>query len=107
MAPSVVTFNYNGSSPEKRLHGTSIPCWRANDAVAQEKQRATVLSFQGSTALFALQQGVFVLNVTASLQRARSFSFHYRDRETLNMVTTRYKDDKTRSTCLSFHPNHF
>ena len=78
MAPSVVTFNYNGSSPEKRLHGTSTPCWRANDAVAQEKQRATVLSLQGSTELFALQKGVFVLNVTASLQRAYSFSFRYR-----------------------------
>ena len=107
MAPSVVTFNYNGSSPEKRLHGTSTPCWRANDAVAQEKQRATVLSFQGSTELFALQQGVFVLNVTASLQRGHSFSFHYRDKETSNIATTKYKDDKTRCTGLSFHPNHF
>ena len=46
--------------------------------MAQEKQRATVLSLQGSTELFALQKGVFVLNVTASLQRAYSFSFRYR-----------------------------
>ena len=47
----------------------------ANDTVGQEKQgnyitqKANILSFQGTTALFALQQGV-LYNVTVSLQRA-------------------------------------
>ena len=42
------------------------PCWMANNAVEQEKQRdyiiqkANILSFQGPIALFAFQQGVFV-----------------------------------------------
>ena len=41
------------------------PCWMANNAVEQEKQRdyiiqkANILSFQGPIALFAFQQGVF------------------------------------------------
>lgn len=60
---------------QRNGHTGQTPCWRANDSVAQ-----------GSTELFALQQGVFVLNVTASLQRAHSFSFHYRDKETSNML---------------------
>lgn len=40
------------------------PCWMASDVEGQEKQRllhskANILSFQGSTAPFAIQQGVF------------------------------------------------
>ena len=31
-----------------------------NDALGQEKQRDYILSFQGPTALFAVQQGVLV-----------------------------------------------
>ena len=44
--------------------GKKTPCWMGNDAVGQEKQKdyiiqkANILSFQGPTALFAVQQGV-------------------------------------------------
>ena len=46
---------------ENRSHGLKIPCWMANDTAGQEKQgnyitqKANILSFQGPTALFALQ----------------------------------------------------
>ena len=43
----------------------------ASDVEGQEKQRllhskANILSFQGSTASFAIQQGVFLYHVTVS-----------------------------------------
>ena len=44
----------------KRYHETKTYFWMDNDTVAQEKKLGTfILSFQGLTALFALQQGVF------------------------------------------------
>ena len=45
-------------------------CWVANDVVGQEKQKdyvfqkANILSFQGPTALFAVQQELFLHHVT-------------------------------------------
>ena len=47
----------------ERVTWEKTPCWMANDAVGQEKQKeyiiqkANILSFQGPTALFALQKG--------------------------------------------------
>ena len=49
------------------------PCWMANDAEGQETQRDD-LSFQGPTALFAIQQGVFLYPASVRiLQRAHCF----------------------------------
>ena len=51
-----------------RSHDTKkTPCWMANDAKGQQKQRdnliqkAHILSFQGPTAPFAIQQGDFCI----------------------------------------------
>lgn len=49
------------------------PSWMASDTEAQEKQRenivqkAKILCFQGHTASFAIQQGIFLYHVTVRI----------------------------------------
>ena len=65
-----VTVCENGPYAEKIVTWNKNTCWVANDAVGHEKQKdyviqkANILSFQGPTALFALQQGLFLHHVT-------------------------------------------
>ena len=73
------------------------------------KKNKELLSFLYKVPLSCLPSRKVFLCWTWVLLCQEPILFHFvtEDKETSNMVTTRYKDDKTRSTCLSFHRTTF